>query len=167
MAKIKREKVKRSEINHAAVAAEAKMYNLAKQTVYLMIHLGALTPSLTTGNDWATLKAIGLVVRNRAFTRQMLARFTRAERQDLLDNAGLTEKEVRIKKCLQAAAEKGKTITTIQICADVYLREGKIYTSVNPDYALIDLVGKIRRSLKNRRHYLVKTDGCPFGPADE
>ena len=160
MAKTKPTKVLRTEINHAEVAHYAKLHNLRKDTIYLLIHVGAITPLLAKESDRDVLRAFGLVVRNRPFARQILARFTRLERQDLTENAGMTTKEVRIKKSLMAAAKKGETVTTRHLCADVYSREGKVYTHEKPDRNLIETIAKIRRSLKNQRYHLSKQD--PF-----
>jgi hypothetical protein len=154
---VAKEKPRRADIDHLEVSHQAKLRGLRKETIYLLINEYYLSTKLTDPADLAVLKAFGGMVRSRNFARQMLSRFTKVDRQMLIDTADYSTREVRIRNQLIEAHKRGDKITNLEMCGHIYYIEGKVYSHMEaPDFELIRMITKIRKSLNNQRYLLTK-----------
>lgn len=163
-----KDRISKAAIDHVEVGHAALTNNIGRKMIYLLINRGALTPRLDTTNDDACLNLLAMIQRNRSFTRIHLGCYTKAERKELIENAGLSQSEVWIKMQLLRYQEKGIKVTSISLAAQYYSeRLQKRYTSEVPDHALLSSIRKIRKSIQNQKFYSGRKCELPFMSPEE
>jgi len=142
------------ETDHKEVVYQAKRINISSSLIYHLINTGRLSPGLNRAKDLAKLELLGESQRDRIFMRHLLSKYTKKERQDLCEYAGLTPAEVWLTAKIAALAEKGEEVVVSTICADYYsFRLRKKYDFTKPDRPLERLIKRIKKQTYNRKYY--------------